>query len=545
MVIQTPKKKKRRGRRRRRSKALAPLAESPQLDLDKAAEIPLSEQERNEIQDHLDFLKRYKGVLRLKLNATEDLLVNGARAPEDRGVLKHLFNKIDRAIVEQAVSREPLKSNADDRVRFLAGVVRLDPNLSTLLSYLEALAETSDKRNAAKAFGLVVERVDFDDASSAQITRLVDLATTTFHGAELTQAALGLVSSDSFSRALERGIDRLAPESVRLLDEISAAHRTLIQGEPMPPDDAARAVIGAGADRLLSVPEPALRSYPEDVRRRLAEHALEHDPLGRPVRTLIDSIPHRDPGYAALALTWSEKLLARGQDDRARGVLEQIAQSHPDLGAASDRLAALGWPRLGRVTIMPGKPDDRLSIRRGFWLDGSAFVWVRTGRPEDGERVRREGELQARLTVPGVLPALAHGTGEDGTPYVVLLRRGKPMIHERGPRKLDATLDIVRAGLAVFKALAREGVELPDAGQRRFALVGRSALALMDMAGARATTPEQADVANGLLAKSWVDGLLRDQPDLPSDLRALLGRRAPLPVLIRAIDRARARLTPR
>lgn len=538
-----PRRKKRRGRRRRRSKALAPLAESRRLDLDLPGEVPLSDQERAEIQDHLEFLRRYKGVLRLKLNAAEDLLVNGARPPDDRGVLKHLFNKIDRTVVEQATTREPLRSNAPDRVRFLAGVVRLNPSLSSLLSYLEALADSNEKRDAAKAFGLVVERVEFSEASPAQVARLVELAKSTFREHELTQVVLGLMSSKSFADALGRGVDRLDDRTARLFSEVSAAHRTVILGEPMPSDDAAREQIGAGVDRLLAVPDPVLRAYPDEVRRRLAEHAMARAPLGRPVRALIDSVPHRDPQYASLALAWSEKLLAEGEDDRARGVLEQIVQSHPDLEAARDRLAALGWPRLGRVAIMPGTPDDRISVRRGFWLDGSSFVWIRTGPREEADRVRREGELQVRLTVPGVLPALAFGTAEDGTPYVVLARRGKPMIHDRAPRKLTAALDLARAGLALLKALSCAGVELPDTEHRRFAVIGKTGLELMDLDGARATRPEQADVANALLARRWVQSLLADQADLPADIQALLGRRAPLPVLIAAIDRARARLT--
>jgi hypothetical protein len=533
--------RKRRGKKR--SPAIAPLVAKPKLDLELPAEVPISDRERAEIEQHLGFLNRYKQVLRLKLNAIEDRLVNGALAAEDRGVIKHLFKKIDRSVVEQAISREPLKSNTADRARFLAGVVRLEPSLSTLLNYLEALASSTDKKDAARALHLVISRVDFGEASDAQIARIVDLAATCFEGHELTQAMLGFVSSRSFSAAIGRAKDRIAAHHRELLEALSAAERTILRGEPIPEDDAARAAMIRGAERLLSAPEPVLRSLPDEIRRRLAEHAALHEPLGTAVRVLIDSIPHKSDEYAAIALAWSEKLLVERADDRARGVLEQIAQAHPYHRLARDRMNALAWPRLGRVALMPEDHDDRVGIRQGFWLDGSAFVWVRTAPISERQRLEREGELQAKLTTPGVLPALAWGAGDDGTPYVVIGRRGKPLVLERSGRDLGSALDLARSGLLLFKALAREGVELPDADHRRFAIVGRSSLELFDLSGAVAARPEQADVAHAPLAHRWVRSLLADQPELPREVAEVVARRSPLPVLLRIIDRVRARLT--
>jgi len=58
-----------------------------------------------EMKQHLAFLRRYKDILRLKLNAAEDLLVNGQREPTDRGVCRHLLGKVERSVVEAAVAR--------------------------------------------------------------------------------------------------------------------------------------------------------------------------------------------------------------------------------------------------------------------------------------------------------------------------------------------------------------------------------------------------------------------------------------------------------
>ncbi len=462
-------------------------------------------------------------------------------APSDRGVLKHLFRKVDRTVVEQALHREPLKSNGIERMRFLAGIVRLEASLPALLDYLEALAGAADRREAARAFSLTVRRVDFGAASNAQIARLVDLAMACFSDHDRVQAALGLISNASFRTALERSDERLSSTAGALFSELSAAERTVIRGQPLPEDEEGRERVGRGVDRLLLAPDPILRSYEDVVRERLAEHALDRDPLGAPVRTLIDSIPHAEARYATLGMAWAEKLLAGGHLERARAVLDQIAQSHPRLSLARARAAALSWPRLGGVTLRPDAGDAPL--RRGFWLEGSAFVWVRCGRPEERAQLEREAELQARLTVPGVLPVLASGAGDDGTPYVVIAARGRPLEIDPDRQGLLDALDLARAGLALLKALALYGVELPDLAARRFSIEGRTGIQLCDFSGARSASSDQADVGHAVAAQAWFRETLARRTDLPRDLRALTARRVPAALLIGAIDRARARLS--
>jgi hypothetical protein len=68
---------------------------------------PLTPDEVVEMRQHLAFLREHKEALRLRLNAAEDLLVNGRRDPSDRGVCHHLLGKVDRALIEAAVGREP------------------------------------------------------------------------------------------------------------------------------------------------------------------------------------------------------------------------------------------------------------------------------------------------------------------------------------------------------------------------------------------------------------------------------------------------------
>ncbi len=54
---------------------------------------------------HLAFIAKYRGTLRLKLNAREDLLVNGSAEPTHRGHCKHLLSKVDRSTVVAALER--------------------------------------------------------------------------------------------------------------------------------------------------------------------------------------------------------------------------------------------------------------------------------------------------------------------------------------------------------------------------------------------------------------------------------------------------------
>src|SRR5207244_3527979 len=119
-----PGRRRRRGRGDRepaRPPAPAVVPETSHLTARAAAEAPLTPAEVTEMKEHLAFLRRYREVLRLKLNAAEDLLVNQQREPSERGVCRHLLGKVDRAVIERAIEREPLHGDAAARARMLAG----------------------------------------------------------------------------------------------------------------------------------------------------------------------------------------------------------------------------------------------------------------------------------------------------------------------------------------------------------------------------------------------------------------------------------------
>jgi hypothetical protein len=501
------------------------------------------------MNEHLAFLRQFKHHLKLSLNAAEDLLINGAKPPSDRGLAKHLLSKIDRKLVERTLAREAFKNDPPLRARFLAGVVRLNPEISVLLWYLESLGQVGDKREAAAAFWLTVDRIDFAQTSPAQLSQLIDIVLTTFTDHDRTQALLGLLGSDTFEAALDRALPTASKELRELLQPLRAAHAVVVRGAPLPRDEDPRAELDRGIALWLSAPDRVLRSYPLEVRTRLAELAIEQLDLGAGKefpRGLLDSLPHHELSYARLALARAEQLLRAHDDQPARALFSQLAQAHPTLTRAVRRHEALGWPRVGRVTLAPTEPRlegeqhaerDRPIERRlrpAFWLDGSSFVYARIVPPEHAGRLTLEAQIQASLLLPGVAPALAHGVAEDGKAFAVIASRAK--IIERAwieDLSLSDALILALEGLRILRALAASGVELPDANVDRFMLErgGVHGLRLVDLDGAKRADPASAAIAHGTLARAFAQDVLSARPDLPATILTRIRGNTPLPVL--------------
>lgn len=502
--------------------------------------------------EHLAFLRTHKAALRLSLNAMEDLLVNGSKPPIDRGVCKHLLAKIDRKLVESALARDALKNDLQLRTRFLAGIVRLNPDAGMLLRYLEALAELPDRRDAAQAFALTVDRMSFDELSNAQMTSLLGVIMKTFDGHDRVQALFGLLGSDSFAAALDRTLGALAPAVRDTFAPLRAAQRVVVLGQPLPVDESERAQIDQGVALLLAAPDRVLRSYPLEVRVRLADFAIDRrDRSGEAEipRSLLDSIPHQDPTYARLGALRADQLLAMHEDEAARALLSQIVQSHPNNLRAARRLEALSWPRAGRVAIAPDPPARLL---RAFWLDGSAFVWARIAPRERAHALSSEAQLQACLLLTGVAAVLAHGVADDGKAFVAISPGGRPF-DEAWIRKLrlsDALL-LALEGVRILHAVAAQGVELPDAALHRFLFERGShhGLRLADFEGAIACAPAGAAIAHGPIAAAFCrevlkgDGAAPFRAGLPRGIEERLRGRSPLPTLARALSEHAAHLS--
>jgi hypothetical protein len=512
-----------------------------------AAADTLRPNEIREMKEHLAFLRRYKHLLRLKLNATEDLLVNGQREPSERGVCRHLIGKVDRAVIEAAIAREPLHSDAPARARMLAGAVRLTADLGILLAYLETLAHVRAHAEAAQAFAEVVQRIDFGSLSPARLGRLLQVLVDTFTDHERVQVLFSLLDVATFRQAFDAASSAFPPAVAEVMAPLRAVHRRLLES---PRESGAHALLARGLEQVLSAPDPVLRGYPEALRAGMVELALDPSvppALGdRAAGVLLSSLSRESQTYAELATRRAVQLLRRHDDARARVTLEELRRAQPGARIAARWLTALDARRLGRVAI-EGNLPARGRLMPGFWLDGQCPVWLRSAAADEAARLASEARLQADLALPAVAPVVEQGIAA-GIPYLVVSGSGQPLtIDASRPLGLRAALLLAATAARILRALALMGVALPDAEPERFLVTGAPSwtLTLADLDGAAQVDPAAAAGQHASLAVGCSRRLLPSTAAAPLDReqvatvqRELASDALALPALIATLDRA-------
>ncbi|HYY05493.1 MAG TPA: hypothetical protein VE997_02870 [Candidatus Limnocylindria bacterium] len=497
-----------------------------------------------EMKGHLAFLRRYKDLLRLKLNAAEDLLVNGQREPSERGVCHHLLAKVDRSVIEAAVQREPLRSDTAARARMLAGAIRLTADVGVLLAYLETLAQVRSRAEAAAAFAEVVRRIDFESLSATRLVRLLQVLLATFVDHERVQVLFGLLATPAFRRAFDAAAAALPPEVADAFAPLRAVHRRLLE-EPGAPD--APAVLARGMEQVLSAPDPVLRAYPEALRAGLLELALRPETpsalADRAAGALLATLPREGRSYPRLALRRAAHLLARHADDRARVVLEELHRARPDVSAGARWRTALDARRLGRVALA-GELPARGRLAPAFWLDGQRGVWLRTAAAPEAERLASEARLQAALALPGVALVVEHGVA-SAIPYVAVSGPGKPLMLDGAPPfEIGRGLLLAAGAARILRTLALAGAALPDAAPERLLYAPPLTLVLADLDGVEERDPVTAAALHaplaGALARALVSsaGARTLAPEMAATLARALAEPCELPHLINVLDRA-------
>lgn len=528
-----------RRRRRRDGENGADVVRAPRrLDLERPKDEALEPAERREMERHLGFLRRWKGALRLSLNATEDLVVNGTRPIPDRGFCRHLLAKVDRTTVQRALQREPLASSPEQRAELLAGVVRLDPDPSLLLEYLAALSASDRRREAAQGFAFTVDRLDFARMGSTQLTQLLGVVKSTFHGPDQVRALFGLLENQSFVRAL----DTLPEEHRRdeLLPALFVLHQVVARGASAPAPDEDDRHLKLGLGHLLDAPAELLASYPEPVRLRLVELASRYpgeERFAGPLRALINTLPADDLETARLRERRAEDLIRGGDLDEARRLVGKLARAEVRGGPFTRRQAALSWAPLGRVLVKPGPAEG---LREGFWPEENVFVLVREGRPDDAGRLPREARLQNELVHPLVLPLAFHELSADGRPYVVSAGLARPGARFSG-RSASETLLLLQDLTELLVYLAAAGVALPDLAEPRFVTGPERRTLLGDLSFAARVAPGEAESTHAALLSALARARLAALPE-PPPLTSRLERTLPLPALHRELVRARLAL---
>ncbi len=500
-----------------------------------------------EMKEHLAFLRRYKDLLRLKLNATEDLLVNGQRDPSERGVCHHLLAKVDRGVIEAAVQREPLRSDAGARARMLAGAIRLTADVGVLLAYLETLAQVRSHAEAATAFAEVVRRIDFESVSSTRLARLLQVLIATFVDHERVQVLFSLLATAPFRRAFDAAVAALPPDVADAFAPLRSVHRRLLE-EPGASD--APALLARGMEQILSAPDPVLRAYPEALRAGLLALALRPETpsalADRAAGALLATLPREGHTYPRLALRRAAQLLERHADDRARVVLDDLHRARPDVRAVVPWRAALDARRLGRVALA-GELPARGRLAPAFWLDGQRPVWLRSAAAPETERLAAEARLQAALALPAVAPVVEHGVA-SAIPYVAVSGPGRPLVLDGTPPfELGRGLLLAAAAARILRALALAGAALPDAAAERLLYAPPLTLVLADLDGVEQREPAAAAALHAPLAVALARALVPSAgagalaPEMAAALAHALAEPRELGDLISVLDRAALR----
>ncbi len=511
----------------------------------------------------LRFLREHRETLKLKVNAAEDLLLNGRREPTHRGLLRHLLSKLDRARVLSASERLPPR----EATELLAGIVRFAPEIPYVVRFLQCVKVSADRGETAAALTRALEQLDFGETSPAQLRDILLLIVDVFPGEELPVFALSLLSRREFRTAVERSSEGWPASLLELLLPLEALRAWIDAngGRGRRPRGAKRISlpeVHQGARLLLAAGRASLLELPDGLHRPLFE--LGCAALMPPVRAdgdrtadalmaLLERL-QRKRAEPQLAQQLAVAFLRTGRDKRARELLRGVLEAAGHERTQAKRwLDALEGERIGDVVLtgtrrQPGPRRDATTPnvagpaaegvfgrwQRGWHVPSQSDVLVRSGAaiPE----LRNVAELWRRARLPGVAPLLEVALEGVGAPHLVAVSPGPPLpIRLRRGDCDPARLRGWCVDICVFaRGLAALGLELPDAALARFNVDAAERLWLGDLWGIREGVPAHVGAAHARLARARCVELLGalDYDFVDSELRARLAGEVSLLELI-------------
>jgi hypothetical protein len=444
--------------------ARATGSDAPSGPLD--TESPLSREELLEFKRRFAFLRDYKKTLKLKLNAQEDLLLEGSREPDSRGVCHHLLSKVDYATVQRCLERMP----PADRPRLVGGVLDFRPELSFLLLYLESLKEAGHG-DASRALEGALEHIDWTQVSEGQMRRVLDLVVELFDASRRASLLLGLLENRSFRGAFDQSIGKLPPELSALVLPMRALQAVVIDGKPNPVDASAL------KDGLALALQSGLASFErrsDKTRARLLESLARAAPdrldenLG-PALRLLSSFDPRSRERQKLELGFARSFLALGREDRARKRVQELLKLFPSDAATQALDRALSAPRVGPFALLRGGSTPPVEhLNEGLWLADQRPVWLRVGKRDDLGRLERHVALHTELALPALARVLYQG-GAGESAVVAFDRRGEPLLPNHALLRVRETALDAALQIAIFaRSIAARGFTMPDLALRRF-----------------------------------------------------------------------------
>ncbi len=481
--------RKRRGNDERGSAPAQVIARAadakPVLD-GKPAEEPLTPEELAEMKQQLRFLRDHRRALQLRVNAQEDLLLNGAREPERRGVCQHLLSKVDRARVLSASERlEPAAAT-----RLAEGVLRIAPSLDYLLLYLECVRRSASTTHAVSALVHALSSIDFAAVSAGQMRRVLDLVVELYDARQLPQILFGLFEGKAFREAFDASAAELPEALASIVVPLRAVQLVVLRDKP---NRFGAEMLARGVRLLLEGDAAALLRYPPPVRRRLLELGLAAGAAREPGSSASLLALHagvKGDEREELGLELAREWIASDREKDARKLLREL-----DTKRARRWLETLDLPRRGRFALI-GAEGARAST---VFLDSMGPATVLSGAaPLD-------------LPVPGVAPLLAVGTTDDGTPWFAVARPGQRLsflIDRRRGVARSTLLAACSEASRLLATLAGLGVRLPDAAPGRFELDRADRLWLGDPTGATRGDPREIDAAHAALVAAFCRDVL-------------------------------------
>ncbi len=489
------------------------------------------------MKQHFQFLKRHRKVLRLTLNAQEDLLLNGTREPTRRGVCQHLLGKLDKARVLSAVERLP----PAEATQLLEGIVRFSTDVAFLLLYLECVQKSAAQKEATSALGVALGQLDFGEISEAHMRKVLQLIAQTFSAEQIPPILFGLLRNANFRHLFDSSQDGLPKELAQAVLPLRAAHAVVLQDRPNPCslDD-----LRAGVRLLVQAPRAALIAHPPAVRERLfalaldAAHGMSPPPI-EALHVLLDSLQGDERTMSHHAMDLAIWLLVEGKDREAKRLLTKVGEMHPKFKEPGRWLRALGQERSAGLLVLgrpprasrrqsseasasgsvsgapsgppsgpPSVPPAGPSFVEGFSLNKGCPVYVTFGQAGDADKLDELARVYERCSVPGVAGLVERvGASAGGRPYLAVRRParllGKAGKELHGQEELGFR-NLCRDMATAVSLLTARGVELAGLEPRRVGIDPNGRFWLIDLSGAKLVSTELAEEKNRSLLRDWL-----------------------------------------
>jgi len=461
-----------------------------------AIEEPLSPKEIGLYKVHFKFLREQRNVLKLRVNAAEDLLLNGVKEPAHRGVCQHLLAKVERSRVLTVSQTLP----PAEAVKLLGGVLRFAPEMGYVLRYLECVKLAASPQQAGAALTQALKQTDYSQLSVAQMRQLVMLIVEVFAERDLPVFLFTMLHDNVFRAAIDRSLADFPEVLGRMLRPLRNVYDAIRNDAKGPRGSNCRAKpvanwqdVQAGVTLMLNVHPASLLELHERARWRLYQLGCQalrtnSETRGDTLQQLLMSLVFSSQNERASAvLDLASALLASAQYEPAKKLLELELRNHPQHAFMARWRAVLEMPRIGTVALERARSPKELPPSgrwyRAWDLRNQNDVLVRFGELAECSTYADQLALMDGLLVPGVCRVAARSVASGQRPYLAVELPGQPLNQTKQSGRSDGRMQRRWAVelCAMLAALAYQGIVLADADLRRFNSTDDGGLWLVDL----------------------------------------------------------------